>query len=113
MWFSAAPAALPDYKNPLPSPRLCTPASSHTFCHVDTSVDTYITDPLSGFVGVKLNGQPYWTVDSEDHLSPGVWNTNSFTYTTDSTSLTLTFEFLAGFIGAQFVIDNVSVVPGS
>jgi hypothetical protein len=72
--------------------------------------DTYITGSFAGFVGVKLNGHPYRTVDSQDHLGPGVWNTNSFPYTADSTSLTLTFEILAGYVGAHFVIDNVSVV---
>jgi len=74
------------------------------------SFDTFITDSFSGFVGVKFNGLAYWTVDAEDHLGPGVWNTNSFTYTVVSTPLTLTFEILAGYVGAQFIIDNVSVV---
>ena len=91
------------------------PAISQTLTTVSgttytISFDTYITGSYAGFVGVKLNGQPYWTVDSQDHLGPGVWNTNSFTHTADSTSMTLTFEFLAGYIGAHFVIDNVSVV---
>ena len=63
-----------------------------------------------GFIGVKLNGQPVYTVDAEDHAGPGVWNSNTVTFTA-SGQLLLEFEWLFGSSGAVSKIDNVSLTP--
>jgi hypothetical protein len=92
----------PDISGNVPVPAISQNLTSVSGKTYTISFDTYITGSFAGFVGVKINGKPYWTVDSNDNLGPGVWNTNSFAHTADSASLTLTFEFLAGYIWRPF-----------
>ncbi|KAL8791025.1 MAG: hypothetical protein Q9195_006099, partial [Heterodermia aff. obscurata] len=62
-----------------------------------------------GFIGVKINGQPVYTVDACDGTA-GVFNSNVYQFFAAGGD-TLRFEFLIGENPATVKIDNVSVVP--
>jgi len=81
-----------------------TPGTTYSF-----SFDTFWIG--SGFIGVKLNGQPVWTVDAEDNKGPGVWNTNSFNFTATAGQYLFEFEFLFGSSNSYAKIDNVVLNP--
>jgi hypothetical protein len=66
-----------------------------------------------GFIGVKFNGQPKYTVDAADKNGPGVWNSNSISFTATTGQYLLEFEFLFGGSGAFAKIDNVVLTPGT
>lgn len=63
-----------------------------------------------GFVGVKINGQPVYTVDACDGTA-GVFNDNAIQFISAGGSTNLRFEFLVGENPAVVKIDNVNVYP--
>ena len=63
-----------------------------------------------GFIGVKINGQPVYTVDACDKPA-GVFNDNLVQFFARPGGDTLRFEFLDGEPDAVMKIDNVSVIP--
>lgn len=62
-----------------------------------------------GFVGVKINGQPVYTVDACDNPA-GQYSTNLVQFFATGGD-NVRFEFLIGENPAVVKIDNVSVVP--
>ncbi len=75
--------------------------------------DTFFNSGNAGFIGVKFNGQPQSTVDARDHLGPGVWNSNTITFTATTGQYILEFEFLFGSSNVVAKIDNVNLTPGT
>ncbi|KAL8636525.1 MAG: hypothetical protein Q9228_006085 [Teloschistes exilis] len=63
-----------------------------------------------GFVGVKVNGQPVYTVDACDGTA-GVFNDNLVQFFASSDSTNVRFEFLVGENNAVVKIDNVNAYP--
>ena len=64
-----------------------------------------------GFIGVKIDGQPVYTVDSCDHPA-GVFSDNEYQFFASVQGGTdLRFEFLVGDSPAVVKIDNVSALP--
>jgi hypothetical protein len=66
-----------------------------------------------GFIGVKFNEQPQYTVDASDKAGPGVWDSNSISSTATTAQYLLEFEFLFGTNIAAAKIDNVVLSPGT
>lgn len=77
------------------------------------SFDTFFNVGNGGFIGVKFNGQPQYTVDAQDKLGPGVWNSNTITFTATTGQYILEFEFLFGSSNVVAKIDNVNLSPGT
>lgn len=66
-----------------------------------------------GFIGVKLNGQPQYTVDAMDDPGPGVWKLNTFSFTATTDQHLVEFEFLFGTSSAVAKIDSIVLTPGT
>jgi len=75
--------------------------------------DTFFNDGNGGFIGVKFNGVPQYTVDASDKLGPGVWNSNSISFTATTGQYLLEFEFVFGTSSVVAKIDNVVLTPGT
>src|SRR5204863_6551246 len=60
-----------------------------------------------GFIGVKFNDVPKYTVNAGDHGGPGVWNLNTIPFTATTGQHLFEFEFLFGSTGVFAKIDNV------
>jgi hypothetical protein len=56
--------------------------------------DTFFNVGNGGFIGVKFNGAPQYTVDASDNLGPGVWNSNTISFTATTGQYLLEFEFM-------------------
>lgn len=68
-----------------------------------------------GFVGVMLNHQPEYTVDACDRYpsNANAFGDNAFTFTPDTSTENIRFEFLTGEPDAVIKIDNVVVLPAA
>lgn len=66
-----------------------------------------------GFIGLKFNGQPQYTFDAGDNNGPGVWSSNTVSFTATTGQYLLEFEFLFGATGVVAKIDNVVLTPGT
>lgn len=66
-----------------------------------------------GFIGVKINGNPVYTVDAGDRLGPGVWNTNSIQFTATTGQHLIEFEWIFGNSNVFASIDAVVLSPGT
>jgi hypothetical protein len=75
--------------------------------------DTFFNVGNGGFIGVKFNGVPQYTVDASDKLGPGVWNSNSISFTATAGQYLLEFEFVFGTSSVVTKIDNVVLTPGT
>jgi hypothetical protein len=84
-----------------------TPGTQYTL-----SFDTFWSS-LGGFIGVKFNGQPIYTVDAGDKGGPGVWNLNVITFTATTDQYLFEFEFLFGTSGVYAEIDDIVLSPGT
>jgi hypothetical protein len=73
--------------------------------------DTFFNVGNGGFIGVKFNGAPQYTVDASDKLGPGVWNSNTISFTATTGQYLLEFEFLFGTSSVVAKIDNVVLSP--
>lgn len=62
---------------------------------------------------MKFNGQPQYTIDAQDQKGPGVWNTNTRTFTATTQQYILEFEWLFGTSKVVSKVDNVSISPGT
>ncbi|KAL9611910.1 MAG: hypothetical protein Q9167_003463 [Letrouitia subvulpina] len=68
-----------------------------------------------GFVGVMLNHEPEYTVDACDRYpsNVGAFGDNAITFTPDTSTENIRFEFLTGEPDAVIKIDNVVVLPAA
>lgn len=73
--------------------------------------DTFFNVANGGFIGVKFNGAPQYTVDAGDKPGPGVWNSNTISFTATTGQYLLEFEFLFGTSSVVAKIDNVVLSP--
>jgi hypothetical protein len=73
--------------------------------------DTFFNVGNGGFIGVKFNGAPKYTVDASDNLRPGVWNSNTISFTATTGQYFLEFEFMFGTSSVVAKIDNVILSP--
>lgn len=73
--------------------------------------DTFFNVGNGGFIGVKFNGAPQYTVDASDNLGPGVWNSNTISFTAMTGQYLLEFEFIFGTSSVVAKIDNVILSP--
>jgi len=71
------------------------------------SFNTFWSAGNGGFIGVKFNGEPKYTVDAGDKGGPGVWNLNTIDFTATTGQYLFEFEFLFGSSGVFAKIDNV------
>ncbi|MCJ1250048.1 hypothetical protein MMC30_007274 [Trapelia coarctata] len=84
-----------------------TPGTQYTL-----SFDSFFDVGNGGFIGVKFNGQPQYTVDASDKLGPGVWNSNTIVFTATTGQYLIEFEFLFGTSNVVAKLDNINLTPG-
>lgn len=68
---------------------------------------TWFSDADAGFIGLVLNGIPRLTDDARDTTCWQVWKLRTYSFTADSKSLTVRFEFLASTGMHTFRLDDV------
>lgn len=71
--------------------------------------ESYFNRGDAGFIGVKIDQAPIYTVDAEDKNGPLVWNSNSVPFTATNTITNIRFEFLFGAAGSVDKIDDISI----
>lgn len=81
--------------------------------HYTLTFDSYFDVANGGFIGVKFNGQPQYTVDASDKLGPGVWNSNVITFVAATGQYLLEFEFLFGASKVVAKLDNINLTPST
>ena len=64
-------------------------------------------------MGLKLNGQPLYTVDASDKNGPVVWNSNTAGFTAMTGQYLLEFEWLFGAEKVAVKVDNVVLSLGT
>src|SRR2546429_687050 len=57
---------------------------------------SWFNGPDDGFIGVKINQSPVYTVDARDKNGPNVWNANSVLFVATGATTNIRFEFLIG-----------------
>jgi len=70
---------------------------------------SFFTRGDAGFIGVKINSQPVYTIDASDRAGPNVWQDNTATFNANSATTNIRFEFLFGAQGSIDRIDNIVV----